>query len=77
MAPWALSPSFNKVQSKALSICQWAKGTVDAAVFNPRDAATVHCMLGCPPIAGPPRSALTWGHSSYCGRTDWRMRTEL
>lgn len=73
MAPWALSPSFNKVQSKALSICQWAKGTVDAAVFNPRDAATVHCTLGCPLIAGPPRSALTWGHLSYCGPTDWPL----
>lgn len=51
MAPQALSPSFNKVKSKALSIRQWARGTVDAAVFNPRDA-TVHCMLGCSLIAG-------------------------
>lgn len=51
MAPRALSPSFNKVKSKALSICQWARGTVDAAVFNPRDA-TVHCMLDCSLIAG-------------------------
>lgn len=51
MAPRALSPSFNKVKSKALSIRQWARGTVDAAVFNPKDA-TVHCMLGCFVIAG-------------------------
>lgn len=43
MAPRALSPSFNKVKSKALSIRQWARGTPDAAVFNPTDA-TVHCM---------------------------------
>lgn len=49
MAPRALAPSFNKVKSKALSIRQWARGTVDAAVFNPKDA-TVHCMLGCPLI---------------------------
>lgn len=52
MAPRALSPSFNKVKSKALSISQWARGTVDAAVFNPRDD-TVHYMLGCSLIGGP------------------------
>lgn len=69
MAPRALSPSFNKVKSKALSIRQWARGTVDAAVFNPRDA-TVHCMLGCSLIGGPPRAALTWGLFSSCGRAD-------
>lgn len=63
------SPSFNKVKSKALSIRQWARGTVDAAVFNPRDA-TVHCMLGCSLIWGPLCTALTWGLFSSCGRAD-------
>lgn len=67
MAPQALSPSFNKVKSKALSIRQWARGTVDAAVFNPGD---VHCMLGCSVMAGPPCTALTWGLFSSCGRAD-------
>lgn len=33
MAPRARSPSFNKVKSKALSIRQWARGTLDAALF--------------------------------------------
>lgn len=56
MAPRALSLSFNKVKSKALSIRQWARGTVEAAVFNPRDA-TVHCMLGCSLIGGSPCTA--------------------
>lgn len=69
MAPRALSPSFNKVKSKALSIRQWARGTLDAAVFNPRDA-TVHCMLGRCLIAGPPCRALTWGLFSLYGRAD-------
>lgn len=69
MAPRALSPSFNKVKSKALSIRQWARGTVDAAVFNPRDA-TVHCMLDCSLIAGPPCTALTWGLFSSCSKAD-------
>lgn len=69
MAPRALSASFNKVKSKALSIRQWARGTVDAAVFNPRDA-TVHCMLGCSLIGQPPCTALTWGLFSSCGRAD-------
>lgn len=69
MAPRALSPSFNKVKSKALSICQWARGTLDAAVFNPRDA-TVHCMFGRCLIAEPPCRALTWGLFSLYGRAD-------
>ncbi len=69
MAPRALSASFNKVKSKALSIRQWARGTVVAAVFNPRDA-TVHCMLGCSLIGGPPCAALTWGLFSSCGSAD-------
>lgn len=43
MAPRALSPPLNKVKSKALSIRQWAWGTLDAALFNPRDA-TIHYM---------------------------------
>lgn len=60
MAPWALSPFLNKVKSKALSIRQWARGTVDTAVFNPRDA-TVHCILGSSLIGRPFCTALTWG----------------
>lgn len=45
MAPRARSRSLNKVKSKALSIRQWATGTLDAALFfNPGDA-TVHCVL--------------------------------
>lgn len=51
MAPRALSPSFNKVKSKALSIRQWAGGALDAAVFNPRDTS-IQRMLGCYPDGG-------------------------
>lgn len=51
MAPRALSPSFNKVKSKALSILQWAGGALDAAVFNPRDTS-IQRMLGCYPDGG-------------------------
>lgn len=69
MAPRALSSPFNKVKSRALSISQWARGTLDAAVFNPSDA-TVHCMLGCCLIAGPPCRVLTWGLFSLYGRAD-------
>lgn len=60
MAPRALSPSFNKVKSKALSIRQWARGTLDAAVFNPTDA-TVHCM-----IAGASSQSTSPGDFSLC-----------
>lgn len=45
MAPRALSPSFNKVKSKALSIRQWAGGALDAAVFNPRYQHPVYVWL--------------------------------
>lgn len=51
MAPQALSPSFNKVRSKALSIRQWAGGALDAAVFNPRDSSTQR-LLGSYPDGG-------------------------
>lgn len=51
MAPRALSPSFNKVKSKALSIRQWAGGALDAAVFNPRDT-TIQRVFGCLPDGG-------------------------
>lgn len=51
MDPRALSPSFNKVKSKALSILQWAGGALDAAGFNPRDTS-IQRTLGCYPDGG-------------------------